>query len=153
MSQLTVITRAGVRRLHRAADPADHRLMVGAQELEPVLQVRAAYRPRPTRFDSLRSGPLGPGRRLEIGHQLVTDPPETPRSMKTSRRSNHLGSRGLNSSWFCSGSPGGSLLISGSKVRVLDGPPIFSGASESLEAPELRLITFWFEGTPIGWRS
>jgi hypothetical protein len=69
MSQLTVITRADVRRLHRAADPADHRLMVGAQELEPVLQVRTAYRPRQTRFDSLRSGLYGQGGPLEIGHQ------------------------------------------------------------------------------------
>src|SRR5215467_11786478 len=35
------------------------------------------------------------------------------------------------------GSGWGSLSISGSKVRVLDGPPIFSGASRTHEAPGL----------------
>ena len=40
------------------------------------------------------------------------------------------------------------LLISGSKVRVLDGPPIFSGASGSLEAPELFLVPNWCPRAP-----
>src|SRR5215831_13083172 len=90
MSQLAVITRAGVRRLHRAADPADHRLMVGAQELEPVPQVRAAYRPRQTRFDSLRSGPLGRRRLDRAGPSSalqVTPPPHGARSAPLARMS------------------------------------------------------------------
>ena len=35
------------------------------------------------------------------------------------------------------------LLISGSKVRVLDGPPIGSGASVTAGAPDLRLVPNW----------
>ena len=37
------------------------------------------------------------------------------------------------------------LLISGSKVRVLDGPPIESGTPESAECPIWLFGSFWFQ--------
>jgi len=44
-----------------------------------------------------------------------------------------------------SGSSWGSLLISGSKVRVLDGPPILSGTSASPECPIWLFGAVWFQ--------
>jgi hypothetical protein len=60
-----------------------------------------------------------------IGRQ----PPETPRTTRIPAWTNHSGSRGLCSSWFCSDCSCGSLLISGSEVRVLHGPPLFQGVA------------------------
>src|SRR5262245_29322783 len=105
----------------RPSRPPPHGRRSGTRTSTPG-ESRLSAPPNPIRFPQIRS--LGPGRRLEIGHQLVTNPPETPRSMKPSRQSNHSGPRGLSSSWFRPGSSWGSLLISGSKVRVLGGPPI-----------------------------
>ena len=63
--------------LHRAADPAEHRLMIGAQELKPVLHARLdsaggdvldreAGRPRGTSGESRLSAPLNPIRFPQI---------------------------------------------------------------------------------------
>jgi hypothetical protein len=120
----------------RPSRPPPHGRRSGTRASTPG-ESHLSVPPNPIRFPQIRS--LGPGRRLE----MVTNPPETPRSMKPSRQSNHSGPRGLSSSWFCPGSSWGFLLISGSKVRVLDGPPIESGTSGgNLGAPDC------FDATP-----
>jgi len=72
----------------------------------------------------------------QIGHRLVTNRAETPHVRPISPQCDHSGSRELSSSCVCSECSREPLLISGSKVRVLDGPPIKSGSSRVSGLPE-----------------
>jgi len=69
------------------------------------------------------------------GYQLATNCPETRRTKLFSPRPTHSGSRGVMSFRVSSVRCSSSLLISGSKVRVLDGPPSQSGSSPPAGSP------------------